>query len=327
MTALSQSPSLAGRKSSRRHWSYALMSNGAYKTIASVFSRNPVLATACLLGVPVVWVIFWNVLPLIQMGHISLMRQYPLPPGELPEYTLDNFRQIASDYTIYKPLLRTLILSLSVAACTLVLMLPMAYYLAKKVKRSWQIRLLLLVMIPAWAGEIIRVFSYVLIFASNGVVNIFLTKLGLIDRPIPFLYTWFSLSMGLLYVCGLFMLIPLYAAMEKVPDHVLEAAADLGANPWQRFTRITLPLIRDGIATGVTLVFLIATGIYTVPLILAGTGTNLFSQVISSYFYHSDLTWQMGAAAAITLFVLALAIAGLLNWSLKPKATGKATAK
>ncbi len=318
MTVTSHSAKLTAPPG-RPHWSYLLMQSRAYSRLSAFLRRRGWLSVGLLLGVPVLWVVVWNVLPLIQMANISFMRLYPLPAGQGPVYTLDNYRQIATDYTIYRPLIRTLVLSMLIVAATFVVMLPLAYFIAKKVPPGWQVRLLLLVMIPAWAGEIIRVFSYVLIFAANGAVNIVLQTLGLTERPIPFLYTWFSLSLGLLYVTALFMLLPLYAAIEKVPNHVLEAAADLGASPMRRFFRVTLPLIRDGIATGVTLVFLISTGIYTVPLILAGPGTNLFSQVIASYFYDANLTWPMGAAGSITLFVLALAIAAALNVAIRAR--------
>lgn len=301
------------------HWSAVLLGNPAYQAISSFLGKRQKFAGILLVVIPVAWLVIWNILPLLQMVNISLMQRYPKPPDEATVYTAEHYGLLLTDPTIYAPFVRTIVFALVVAFITLVLMLPLAYFVAKKVPVNWQIRLLLLALVPSWVGELIRVFSYVLLFASNGAVNLVLQWAHLIERPIPFLYTWFSLGAGMLYVTSLFMLVPLYAAIEKIPNSVLEAAADLGANPIRRFFRVTLPLIRDGIATGVTLVFLITTGVYTVPMILAGSTTNLFSQVIASYFHESSLTWPRGAALAIALFTTALLVSGILNFILRPR--------
>lgn len=303
----------------RAHWSYSLLNNPLYRTVAEGLRRHGRLAAMLMVIIPVAWLVLWNIVPILQMLNISFMERYPVPAGQDMVRTIAHYTLIFTDYTIYRPFLRTMGFALVVSFIALVVMMPIAYFIAKKVPKSWQIRLLLLVMVPSWVGELIRVFSYVLLFASNGAINIVLMWANLIERPFPFLYTWFSLGAGVLYVVALFMLIPLYAAMEKIPANVLEAASDLGANSVQRFVRVTLPLIRDGIATGVTLVFLITTGVYTVPMILAGSGSSLFAQVIASYFHESSLTWPRGAALAIILFVSALVVSGILNLVLRPR--------
>lgn len=303
----------------KSHWSYRLMSSLPYRVVSDVLNRNIRIAAGLMVLLPVAWLVFWNIVPLLQMLNISLMQQYPVPAGQSEARTFDHYLTLFTDRTIYVPFLRTIGFALVVSFIALVLMTPLAYFIAKKVPRNWQVRLLLLALVPSWVGELIRVFSYVLIFASNGAINIVLIWANLIERPIPFLYTWFSLGAGMLYVVSLFMLVPLYAAIEKIPNNVLEAASDLGANSFRRFFRVTLPLMRDGMATGVTLVFLITTGVYTVPMILAGTDSNLFAQVIASYFHESSLTWPRGSALAIVLFVSALLVSGILNSALRSK--------
>lgn len=307
------------RGQGRPHWSALLLGSAWYIWLSAVLSRHRRLAAALLILIPVTWLVIWNILPLIQMFNISLLPRYPRPVGDESGLTLQHYQLMFTDRTIYNPFIRTIVFCLVVSFATLVFMMPLAYFIAKKVPANWQIRLLLLALVPSWVGELIRVFSYVLMFASNGAINLVLQWAGLIERPIPFLYTWFSLGAGVLYVTSLFMLVPLYAAIERIPNHVLEAASDLGANSFQRFFRVTLPLIRDGIATGVTLVFLISTGIYTVPTILAGSTTNLFSQVIASYFHDTNLTWSRGAALSIMLFTTALLISGVLNALIRPR--------
>lgn len=303
----------------KSHWSHQLMSSPPYRIISDFLGRNIRIASVLMVLLPVAWLVFWNIVPLLQMLNISLLQQYPVPAGESGIRTLDHYLALFTDRTIYVPFLRTIGFALVVSFVALILMTPLAYFIAKKVPRNWQVRLLLLALVPSWVGELIRVFSYVLIFASNGAINIVLMWANLIERPIPFLYTWFSLGAGMLYVVSLFMLVPLYAAIEKIPNNVLEAASDLGANDFTRFVKVTLPLMRDGMATGVTLVFLITTGVYTVPMILAGTDSNLFAQVIASYFHESSLTWPRGSALAIVLFVSALLVSGVLNTLLRSK--------
>ena len=139
--------------------------------------------------------------------------------------------------------------------------------------RSGRTKALLLLLVPFWAGEIIRTFSVIMLLANRGAVNMLLREIGLIDRPIPMLYTYFSLSFGVVYLVCLYMLLPLYSAIEKIPSHLLDAAADLGAGPFTRFRRIVLPLSRDGIVSGCSLVFLTCIGVFATPMLLGGPNT------------------------------------------------------
>ena len=163
------------------------------------------------------------------------------------------------------PFFRTLGFATVLTFCTLILTYPVAYFLAKHVKRHNQM-IMLLNVIPFWVGEIVRTYAIMILLGNNGAVNLLLKTLGLIERPIPFMYTSFSLSLGIVYLTSLYMLLPLYSALEKIPRSYLEAAADLGSGPWTRFRRVTLPLSLEGIAAGSTLVFLISTGYYATPV-------------------------------------------------------------
>ena len=123
-------------------------------------------------------------------------------------------------------------------------------YVAKIVPPERRVLALLLLLVPFWAGEVIRTFSVIMLLANRGAVNMVLRELGLIERPIPMLYTYFSLGFGVVYLLCLYMLLPLYSAIEKIPRHLIDAAADLGAGPFTRFRRVILPLSRDGIVVG-----------------------------------------------------------------------------
>jgi spermidine/putrescine transport system permease protein len=149
-----------------------------------------------------------------------------------------------------------------------------------------------------------------ILLGNNGAVNLVLRSLGLIERPIPFMYTGFSVSFGVIYLTSLYMLLPLYSALEKIPGSYSEAAADLGAGAWTRFRRVTLPLSLEGVASGCTLVFLLSTGIYAVPVLLGGPGTTLFAESIAGFFHVAGDRWPTGAAFACILFLTSLIITG-----------------
>jgi spermidine/putrescine transport system permease protein len=209
------------------------------------------------------------------------------------------------------PFLRTFAFAITVTAATLVLMYPVAYYLAKKLPKDRQLVFLLILLIPFWVGEIVRTFAIMILLGNRGAVNIALEWVGLIERPIPFMYTNFSLGMGVIYLTSLYMLLPLYAALEKIPRSMHEAARDLGAGPWTRFRRVTWPLSRDGVAAGCTLVFLISTGYYAAPVLLGGPSTTVFAETITGFFHVAGDDWPIGAAFATIMLIAALATAGL----------------
>jgi spermidine/putrescine transport system permease protein len=183
---------------------------------------------------------------------------------------------------------------------------PIAYFIAKRVRASRQVRYLLILLAPFWVSYIIRTFAVMVVLGNRGFLNLMLMEVGLLERPIPFMYTWFSLGTGVLYLSVLYMLLPLYAAIEKIDDNLLEASADLGAGPLRRFWRITLPLSKDGIASGCTLVFLLATGYYAVPLLLGGPGTTLFAETIGNFFHVAGDRWPVGAAFGLIMLVSSL---------------------
>ena len=173
-------------------------------------------------------------------------------------------------------------------------------------------RHLLLLVAPFWTSEIVRIFAIMLLLSNRGAVNGVLRWAGITDDPLPLLYNQYSLTFGMLYVVLLAMLLPLYAALEKLPRDLLEAAASLGAKPWTRLVRVTLPLSRDGVASGSALVFLISLGAFAVPMLLGGADTTLFSMTIASMFASSAGRWPLGAAFGLILLAGGLGVAGVV---------------
>jgi spermidine/putrescine transport system permease protein len=279
-------------------WTIGLLANSARARLA------------LLIVLPLAWIVMLHIGPIYQMGRISFMRIYP-PPAEGADWTLLNYRLFFQEPLYFLPFVRSLIFGACVTAVTLVVVYPVAYYVAKVIRPANRTRALLLLLVPFWAGEIIRVFSIIMLLANRGAVNVLLRDLGLIDRPIPMLYTYFSLSFGVVYLLALYMLLPLYSAIEKIPQQLIDAAADLGAGPVARFRRVILPLSRDGVVSGCSLVYLISIGVFSAPLLLGGPDTVIFPEIIASLFHGSSDKWPPGAAFSILMLIVSLSTVGL----------------
>lgn len=301
----------ANPKVGRRSFWGALMTNRAYGALTGFLFRSQRRQFLLLASIPILWILFANIGPILQMARISFLDSYPPMAGYQPQLTLRNWNRFFAESIFVIPYFRTLIYSVVFTLSTLVITYPVAYFLAKHVKRDNQLLFLLLLLIPFWVGEIVRTYAIMILLGNNGAVNLILRSLGLIDRPIPFMYTSFSLGIGIIYLTALYMLLPLYSALEKIPNTYLEAAADLGAGAWTRFRRVTLPLSKEGIASGCTLVFLISTGYYAAPVLLGGPRTTVFAETIAGFFHVAGDQWPTGAAFSSIMLISALVIAGL----------------
>jgi len=263
-----------------------------------------------LAALPVLWVLTQHLGPMLQMLRVSLTDAYPVAPGVEQSFTFDNYMRFFGDSIFWMPFFRTLTFAAVFTFCTLIITYPVAYFLARHVSRRNQMLMLLLLLIPFWVGEIVRTYAIMILLGNTGAVNLVLRFFGLIDRPIPFMYTSFSMGVGIVYLTALYMLLPLYSALEKLPKSLNEAAADLGAGAWTRFRRVTLPMTIEGISSGCTLVFLISTGFYATPVLLGGPSTTVFAETIAGFFHVAGDQWPTGAAFATIMFLAALIITG-----------------
>lgn len=289
----------------------AAMRSGLYRATLGTVVGSRRGRLAALLAVPLLWIAVAHLGPIVQLVLISLLADYPILDGTEIRFTLAHYWTFLGEPLYFAPLLRSIVFSLSVTTATLLIVYPVAYYVAKIVQPRNRTRALLLLLIPFWAGEIIRTFSVIMLLANRGAINVVLREIGLIDRPIPLLYTYFSLSFGFVYLVCLYMLLPLYSAMEKIPNHLLDAAADLGAGPFTRFRRIVLPLSRDGIVSGCSLVFLTSIGVFATPILLGGPSTGLFTETIAAFFQGASGKWPVGAAMSVVMLVASLGLVAL----------------
>lgn len=284
-----------------------------YNALVSLIYASPRRQFFILAAFPVLWVVTQHLGPMLQMLYVSLNDAYPVAPGTETYFTLENYMRFFGEPLFWMPFFRTLIFATVFTLATLILTYPVAYFLARHVSRKNQLLLLLLLLIPFWVGEIVRTYAIMILLGNNGALNLALRSLGLIERPIPFMYTSFSMGVGIVYLTALYMLLPLYSSLEKLPRSYTEAAADLGAGAWTRFRRITLPLTIEGISSGCTLVFLISTGFYATPVLLGGPSTTVFSETIAGFFHVAGDQWPTGAAFATIMFVAALLLTGVFQ--------------
>ena len=163
--------------------------------------------------------------------------------------------------------------------------------------------MLLLVMIPFWTNTLIRTYAMVAVLKADGILSKTLMFLGIIDMPLKIMYTETAIFIGYIYTLLPFMILPLYAALEKLDNRLIEASRDLGASRWATFRKITIPLTTPGILSGCMLVFLPALGMFYIPDILGGARTMLLGNYIRDQFLTArDL--PMGAAASIAMTVI-----------------------
>jgi putrescine transport system permease protein len=181
---------------------------------------------------------------------------------------------------------------------------PMAYFIARQPPRRRQL-LLLAVILPFWISFLLRVYAWIGLLGNRGLINELLLRTGIIDAPLTLLYNDFAVYLGIVYSYLPFMILPLYANLERLNLDLLDAASDLGARRWQAFVDVTLPLSRPGIVGGCLLVFIPAVGEFTIPALLGGADTLMIGRVLwDEFFVNRD--WPVASAVSTVLLLLLL---------------------
>jgi putrescine transport system permease protein len=267
--------------------------------------------------VPYLWLLAFFAIPFVIVLKISFSWMQPIQPGYAPliEWVEETRRLVVSfNFDNYQVLLReslyvdTFLYSVKVAAVStfwcLLIGYPMAYAIARS-KPSTRNLLLMLIILPFWTSFLLRVYAWVGLLKTNGVINNTLLALGLIDQPLTLLYTDFAVYIGIVYSYLPFMILPLYSNLEKHDLTLLEAAADLGARPFKAFLKVTLPLSMPGIVAGCLLVFIPAVGEFVIPSLLGRTDQLMIGTVLSAQFFGAR-NWPVAGAVAIVLLLVLL---------------------
>lgn len=235
-------------------------------------------------------------------------------------WSLDNYREV------FQPeRLPILLRSAKYAGCTMALCLlfgyPLAYYIARYGGRR-KGALLLLVMLPFWTSYLIRIFSWMTLLQTEGVLNGVLLWLGLIREPLVLLNTPFAVVLGLTYAFLPFATLPLFVSLDRLDGTLLEAAADLGARPWTAFWRIVFPLSLPGLVAGALLTFVPAMGDFVTPSILGGVDTLMIGNLIEEQFL-AAFNWPFGSALSLVLMaVMMVSILAFLKLAGSEEALG-----
>jgi putrescine transport system permease protein len=265
-------------------------------------------------AVPYLWLIVLFLVPFIIVFKISFSEtRMAMPPyAPLLEWRdgaivgiklyLSNYHFLFTD----KLYVSALLYSLKVASASTLLCLLIGYPMAYAIARSttaWKNLLLMLIVLPFWTSFLLRVYAWIGLLKSNGVINNVLLALGLIHTPLTLMQTDFAVFVGIVYSYLPFMILPLYANLEKHDATLLEAAADLGARPWRAFLRVTLPLSVPGMMAGSLLVFIPAVGEYVIPSLLGRTDQLMIGRVLSDEFF-ANRDWPVASAVAVLMLVL-----------------------
>lgn len=266
-----------------------------------------------LLAVPsMLWLAIFFLLPLLFILIVSVCSNGSFGEIERP-FTSENYQRFfgfgAFGWEPLYPIIiaRTLALALLTMLVCLALGLPLAFWIASLPPR-WKTFALVLVVIPLWTNLLIRTYAWQLLFAREGFLANTAAALGLISAGEPLYPGWFAVGVGLVCDYLPFLVLPLYASVEKIDWALPEAARDLGASGWNVFRHAVLPQIRPGIATGAMLVFVPAVGQFVIPDLLGGAKTSLLGNVIQQQFGASQ-NWPFGSAlATIAMLIVMLAL-------------------
>jgi putrescine transport system permease protein len=270
------------------------------------------------IGTPYLWLVILFLVPFFIVLRISLSEPaIAIPPyspildtgagwGGIKEFfaqlDFENYAFLATDDLYWKAYLSSLkIATISTVLCVLV-GFPIAYGMANAAE-EWRPTLIMLVILPFWTSFLIRVYAWMGILGQDGVLNQFLLATGIIGEPLSLLNTNIAVYIGIVYTYCPFMILPIYASLEKLDGSLMEAAVDLGANRLTGFWLITIPLAKPGVIAGCFLVFIPALGEFVIPSLLGGSDTLMIGKVLWEEFF-SNRDWPVAAAVAIILLLI-----------------------
>ncbi|MDA0987466.1 MAG: ABC transporter permease [Bacteroidetes bacterium] len=253
-----------------------------------------------ILFLPYFWLFIFFILPLLIMFVYSFSQRGTYG-GVKYIFTISNYIN-SFDPLYFKLFLRSLTYSFFSTLIALLIGYPIAYYIATSTAKIKAI-LIFLVILPFWTNFLIRIFSWIVILGTEGMVNDFLIWIGLVESPIELLFNDFSVMLGLVYGVLPYMILPIVASLDKLDKNLLEASVDLGANRFETFYKVTFPLSMQGVVTGIVFVFIPSLGQFVVPDILGGTSTYMIGNTISNQFI-TVRNWPFGSAMSMLLMLI-----------------------
>lgn len=271
-----------------------------------------------LISIPYLWLLALFLVPFLIVLKISLSdTELAIPPytptldiaqgwAGVREWwaglDMENFIWLTEDDLYWKAYLSSLKIAIISTVLTLMVGYPIAYGMTRA-PDEWRPTLMMLIILPFWTSFLIRVYSWKAILSNEGFLNQLLIGIGLIDEPLVILNTNIAVYIGIVYTYLPFMVLPIYAALERLDESLLEAAEDLGCSRFTAFWLVTFPLSKQGIVAGSFLVFIPAMGEYVIPALLGGSKTLMIGKVLFEEFF-ANRDWPVASAVAVVLLLI-----------------------
>jgi spermidine/putrescine transport system permease protein len=254
----------------------------------------------CFLAPVLLWLFLLIVLP-----HIDLLiKSFRIEndSGQMV-WSLGNYQTFFKEPIYWLTFVRTAVYSILVTFLTFVVALPVAFFITKVVKPRFSGFLTMLLLLPFWVSEMVRVYGWMILLRESGVINHYLLKLGILHQPVEMLYNDATMILGLVYTSMLFMVIPMISVLESLDDSLIEAAYDLGGGIWSILIKIIIPHATPGIISGSIVVFMLTLGNYLTPNLMGGKNSLWFTEQIYNQFIAS-FNWNQGSAFGFLLLIL-----------------------
>ena len=271
-----------------------------------------------LIAIPYLWLTAFFLVPFFIVVRISFSDYALSIPPYAPQldimggwdaikaffggFDFENYAFLTGDDLYWKAYLSSLQIAIISTALTLLVGFPIAYAMARA-PDEWRATLMMLVILPFWTSFLIRVYAWMGILGTEGYLNQLLLGMGVIDEPLKMLNTNIAVYIGIVYTYLPFMVLPIYAALEKMDDSLLEAAEDLGCTRTQAFWLITAPLAKSGVIAGCFLVFIPALGEFVIPSLLGGSDTLMIGKVLWEEFFNNR-DWPVASTVAVILLLI-----------------------
>jgi len=267
---------------------------------------------------PYLWLLLFFLVPFVIVLRISVSQPVVAQPPYLPlldltqglsgiasfvsHLTVETYALLFTDVIYMFSYFKSVTVAAISTALLLVVGFPIAYAMARAPRRAQPV-LVMLIILPFWTSFLIRIYAWINILQRDGLLNDVLLALGIVSQPLVWLSTDTAIYIGIVYSYLPFMVLPLYAALEKQDESLLEAAADLGCRRWQAFWLVTVPLAMRGVFAGALLCFIPVTGEFVIPDLLGGSDSMMIGQTLWVEFF-GNRDWPVAAALAVVLIAV-----------------------
>jgi putative spermidine/putrescine transport system permease protein len=275
--------------------------------LSSALWRRPWARATILLTPPLAWFVLAYLVALVVLLITAFWQINPFTTNIERVWTLSNFTQILSSSAYRGVILRTVGMAAAVTIVDAVVAFPFAYYMARIASRRARTALFVAILLPLWASYLAKVYSWLLIFTHGGVLDWALRQVGL--GQVHLIYTNWSVFTVFAYIWLPFMIIPVYAALERIPNSQLEASQDLGARTWRTTRRVVIPLALPGIVAGSIFTFSLTRGDYITPLLVGGTSANFMGNIIYTNIGIANNVPFAAAMAMVPIVIMAIYLA------------------